>query len=52
MALKTSQAFFSDDFIQSLNLEESDNPTLYLSVEKSAKTTDKKYQKFNIETQL
>ena len=52
MALKTAQVFFPDDFIQSLNLKESDNPTLYLSIEKSVKTTDKKYQKFNVETQF
>lgn len=34
MALKTAQVFLSGDFVQSLGLKESDNPTLYLSVEK------------------
>ena len=52
MALKTAQVFLSGDFVQSLGLKESDNPTLYLSVEKNSLVPSQKYKKFNVEVQF
>ncbi len=52
MALKTAQVFLSGDFVQSLGLKESDNPTLYLSVEKNSMVPSQKYKKFNVEVQF
>ena len=52
VALKTAQVYLSEDFIEGLNIKSSDNPTLYLSVEKNTKVSDKKYTKFNVEAQF
>jgi len=52
VALKTAQVYLSEDFIEGLNIKSTDNPTLYLSIEKNTKVPDKKYSKFNVEAQF
>ena len=52
VALKTAQVYLSEDFVEGLNIKSTDNPTLYLSLEKNTKVSDKKYSKFNVEAQF
>ena len=52
MALKTAQVFLSGEFVRSLGIKQSDNPTLYLSVEKNSLIPAQKYRKFNVEVQF
>ena len=51
-ALKTALVFLSHEIIQSFNIKVEDNPTLYLSLEKSPMYETKVFTKFNIETQF
>ena len=53
-ALKTAQIFLSEDIIKGYNIKDSDNPTLYIIIEKinDANFADKIYEKFSIETQV
>ena len=52
VALKTAQVYLSGEFVESLNIKWSDNPTLYLSLEKNTDIDSKKYTKFNVEAQF
>ena len=51
-ALKTAIVFLNSIIIRSFNIRVEDNPTLYLSLEKSEEFPDKVYSKFNIEAQF
>ena len=51
-ALKTAIVFLNSIIIRSFNIRVEDNPTLYLSLEKSEEFSDKVYSKFNIEAQF
>ena len=51
-ALKTAQVMLSNEIISTYNLKPSDNPTLYLSINKNFESSNKIYNKFNIEIQF
>ena len=53
-ALKTAQIFLSEDIIKNYNIKDSDNPTIYIIIDKNkdAKLTDKIYEKFSVEAQV
>ena len=51
-ALKTAIVFLSSAIIRSFNIRVEDNPTLYLSMEKTEEFMDKIYSKFNVEAQF
>ena len=51
-ALKTAQVMLSKEIISTYNLKPSDNPTLYLSIDKNKMISDKKYEKFSVEVQF
>ena len=42
----------SKEIISTYNLKPSDNPTLYLSIDKNKLISDKKYEKFSVEVQF
>ena len=52
LSLQTSYVFLSREFVQSLNLKRSDNPTLYLSINKNSLLPNQKYKAFNVEVQF
>ena len=51
-AIKTAQVMVTKETMTTYNLKPSDNPTLYLSIEKSLELPDQKYNKFSIEVQF
>ena len=51
-AVKTAIAFLQSDYIKDFNIKPEDNPTLYLSLDKSKRAASIKYEKFNIEAQF
>ena len=53
-ALKTAQIFLSEDNIKSYNIKDTDNPTIFITIDKNddEKFADKIYEKFSIETQV
>ena len=51
-ALKTAIVFLSSSVIRSFNIRTEDNPTLYLSMEKSEEFSNKVYSNFNVEAQF
>ena len=51
-ALKTAQVMLSKEIISTYNLKTTDNPTLYLSIDKKTYISDKKYEKFSMEVQF
>ena len=52
IALKTAQVMVPKEIISTYNLKTSDNPSLYLSIEKSYRIQPKIYEKFSIEVQF
>ena len=52
IALKTAQVMLSSEIISTYNLKPTDNPTLYLSIEKNFEFSEKIYNKFNVEIQF
>ena len=52
LSLQTSYVFLSREFVQSLNLKRSDNPTLYLSINNNSLLPNQKYKAFNVEVQF
>ena len=54
VAIKTALIFFSKEKIGSYNLKDSDNPTLYIRIDKRPEPEYEsiKYEKFDIETQV
>ena len=51
-ALKTAQVYLSEERIRAYNIKESDNPSLYIRIEKLGNFADKTFQKFDIEAQI
>ena len=51
-ALRTAQVMLSKELMSNYNLKESDNPTLYLSIEKNTEVTNKTFDKFSVEVQF
>jgi hypothetical protein len=51
-ALKTAQVMLSKEIISTYNLKTTDNPSLYLSIDKNKFITDKTYEKFSVEVQF
>ena len=51
-AIKTAQVMLTKEIITTYNLKQADNPTLYLSIEKSLEIPEQKYNKFSIEVQF
>ena len=51
-ALRTAQIFLSEDTIESFNIKPEDNPTLYISVDKSEELKEDLFSKFTIEAQV
>ena len=51
-AIKTSQVFLSHEDIESFNVKDEDNPTLYIKISKNYDSGEKIYEKFSIEAQV
>ena len=51
-ALRTAQIFLSEDVIDSFNIKEEDNPTLYITVDKSEELKDDLFANFTVEAQV
>ena len=51
-ALKTAQVYLSEERIKEYNIKESDNPSLYIRVDKVGNFADKTFKKFDIEAQI
>ena len=51
-ALRTAQIFLSEDMIESYNIKPEDNPTLYITVDKSEELKDDLFAKFTVEAQV
>ena len=51
-ALKTAQVFLSEDKIKAYNVKESDNPSLYIKIDKMGDFADKTFEKFSVEAQI
>ena len=51
-AIKTAQVFISDVTINSFDIDAKDYPTLLLYIDKEVGYKDRKYEKFNIESQF
>ena len=51
-ALRTAQIFLSEETIDSYNIKDEDNPTLYISVDKSEELKDDLFSKFTVEAQV
>ena len=53
-AMRTAQVFLSEEIIKSFNIKESDNPTIYIRIDKDeyGQFADKTFEKFSIEAQV
>ena len=51
-ALKTGQIFLSKEIINAYNINEADNPTLYIRIDKNGDLDEKIFRKFSIEAQI
>ena len=53
-ALKTAQIFLSEEIIDNYNIKDSDNPTIFIKINKKKEGdySDKIFEKFNIEAQV
>ena len=53
-ALKTGQVFLSEDIIKYYNIKDTDNPTIYIIIDKdeNGEFPDKTFEKFSIEVQV
>ena len=51
-ALKTAQIFLSQEKINTYNLKEEDNPTIYVRIEKMMEYEEKVFNKFSVEAQI
>ena len=50
-ALKTAQVFLSENIIKNYNIKDSDNPTIYIRIDKNEKAS-LKFDKFSVEAQV
>ena len=51
-ALRTAQIFLDQDIIKDFNIKESDNPSLYIRIEKFGDFQEKTFEKFSVEAQV
>ena len=51
-ALKTAQVFLNQETIRNFNIKETDNPSLYIRIEKYGEFEQKVFDKFSVEAQV
>ena len=53
-ALKTAQVFLSENIIKNYNVKDTDNPTIYIRIDKdeNGEFSDKVFEKFSVEAQV
>jgi hypothetical protein len=51
-AIKTAQVFLTKEKMEGYNIKESDNPSLYIKIDKLGNFADKVFEKFSVEAQV